>query len=230
MEKILEEIKNNYNKDYAQFSSKLIPGIDAKNMCGIKIPIAKKIAKNYANTPSGNNFLNNAKLDNLDQKNIYGLMLGFLKENTDKIIEYLNKFLPQINNWCTCDITVANLKIIKKYPQIFKKMAFLWLKNDNFYIKRFAVVILLDYFLEDFFDENDLKILSNFNFNDYYFNMALAWYFSVAMVKQPKLTIQYFQQNLIKNNFVHNKAIQKCIESFRIDKNTKNLLKILKRY
>ena len=113
-------------------------------------------------------------------------------------------------------------------PDFFKKNIKMWLKNDNFYIKRFAVVILLDYFLDSNFDKNDLFVLANYNEDDYYFNMALAWYFSVAIVKQYNETIKLFEKNIIKNKFVHNKSIQKCVESFRVSEEKKKYLKSLK--
>lgn len=228
MENILKEIKNNFDEKYANFSGKLLPNIDKNSMCGIRIPNAKSIAKKYANTDSGMMFLNNYSPKNLDEKNVFGLMLGYLK-NEQKMLEYLDKFLPLIDNWCTCDITVANLKIIKKRPQNYKKMAFLWLKSDNFYIKRFAIVVLLTYFLDDYFDEKDLYFLAKINTNDYYVNMALSWYFCTAIIKQFKATIKVIENNIIESNFVHNKAIQKCCESLRVCELMKSKLKTLKR-
>ena len=227
MENILDEIKNNYDEKYANFSQKLIPNIEPNMMCGVRIPIAKSIAKKYANTIQGKEFLGRQNYANLDEKNVCGLMLGYLK-NEYEMFEYLTCFLSQIDNWLTCDISVSHLKIIKKYAQKYKKMAFLWLKSDNFYIKRFAIVVLLNYFLEENFEKNDLFILSKINTNDYYVNMALAWYFSVALVKQYNTAINLFENKEILNKFVHNKSIQKCCESFRINYSTKQYLKTLK--
>lgn len=87
---------------------------------------------------------------------------------------------------------------------------------------------MLNYFLNENFDNNDLYYLADFNEDDYYFNMALAWYFSVAIVKQYDETIKIFENYIIKNKFVHNKSIQKCVESFRVSDENKNYLKSLK--
>ena len=228
MKKILEEIKANYLEKNAIFNKKLVPTVDFSRMCGISVPKSKEIAKMYANTFDGFDYLENCKFTTLDETNIYGLMLGYLNVDANVLIKYLNIFLSHLDNWLSCDITCANLKIIKKMPDFFKKNIKMWLKNDNFYIKRFAVVILLDYFLDSNFDKNDLFVLANYNEDDYYFNMALAWYFSVAIVKQYNETIKLFEKNIIKNKFVHNKSIQKCVESFRVSEEKKKYLKSLK--
>ena len=227
MKEIYKELEINYEINYANFSKKLVPNIEQKLMCGIRIPKAKNIAKKYVNTKQGKEFLNTLNLVNLDEKNVYGLMLGYIK-NEQEMYDYLVKFLPQIDNWLTCDITVSNLKIIKKYPQKYKKMAFYWLNNENFYIKRFAVVVLLNYFLDNNFEQTDLYTLAKIDTNDYYFNMSLAWYFSVAMVKQYNATINILKTHQIVNKFVHNKTIQKCCESYRVNKDIKQQLKMLK--
>ena len=227
MKEIYKELEVNYEINYANFSQKLVPNIEQNLMCGIRIPKAKNIAKKYVNTEQGKEFLNTLNLVNLDEKNVYGLMLGYIK-NEQEMHDYLVKFLPQIDNWLTCDITVSNLKIIKKYPQKYKKMAFYWLNNENFYIKRFAVVVLLNYFLDNNFEQSDLYTLAKIDTNDYYFNMSLAWYFSVAMVKQYNATINILKTHQIVNKFVHNKTIQKCCESYRVNKDIKQQLKMLK--
>lgn len=228
MNKIYEEIKLYYSDKLSNFNKRLVPIIDVKEMCGVSIPNAKIIAKKYANIDEGFYFLDNCKFITLDEENIYGLMLGYLKVDIDVLMKYLDIFLSHLDNWLSCDITCANLKIINKMPDFFKKNTKIWLKSDNFYVKRFAVVILLDYFLNENFDNNDLYYLADFNEDDYYFNMALAWYFSVAIVKQHDETIKIFENYIIKNKFVHNKSIQKCVESFRVSDENKNYLKSLK--
>lgn len=228
MNKVLEEIKVSYSEDRAKFNKKLVPTIDISKMCGLTIPKSKEIAKKYANLKDGFDYLNNCKFSTLDETNIYGLILGYLKVDINVLMQYLTIFLKHLDNWLSCDITCSNLKIVNKMPEFFKKNIKNWLKSDNFYEKRFAVVILLDYYLDDNFDKNDLNYLANFDVDDYYFNMSLAWYFSVAIVKQYDQTIKLFEKQIIKNKFVHNKSIQKCVESFRVSEERKIYLKSLK--
>lgn len=225
---IYEEIYNNKDTKVAKFYTKLIPNINQNKIIGIKIPNAKKIAKSYANTIEGENFLNNMPHNYLDENTIHGLMLGYLKKDLDFILKYLDKFLPYLDNWATCDTTVSNLKIFRKYPQIIKPKILSWVQSNNDYIKRFGIVCMLTYFLDCYFEETDLNFLSNIKSDNYYVNMALAWYFSVAVVKQKNIAINFLKKKVMVNSWVHNKTIQKCVESFRIDENTKKYLKSLK--
>ena len=224
MNDIENAIKKNFDIKYQDFSKKIIKEVKI----GLRTPKAKEIAKKYANTIEGSLFLNSMPHKSADENNVHGLMLGYIKNDLVEIIKKVEVFLPYIDNWATCDYTVCNLKIIKKYPNFFKKMAKKWLKNENCFTKRFAIVIYLSYFLDDYFEKNDLLLLSKINNKNYYVNMALAWYFSVALVKQYNQTINIFEKNIISNMWVHNKAIQKACESFRVPKDIKQYLKSLK--
>ena len=223
MNKIEQELNAKKDDEYYKFNSKIVPGCKIY----VRMPQVKLLAKKYANTPCGLDFLNSTPHSSVDQNNLHGIMLGYFNFDVQKTIEYVEAFLPYIDNWATCDCTCANLKIFKKHPQIAKKYAKKWLKSPKTFTKRFAIVVLLDYCLDKNFEKTDLDLL-NFSSDDYYVNMALAWYFSVALIKQYDATLDYFVQRKIKNIFVHNKALQKACESFRVSDDKKNYLKNLK--
>ena len=220
------EIKKNADLKYQEFSQKIIKEVKVQ----VRAKNAKEIAKKYANTVLGQEFLNNLPHNSADENNVHGFMLGYIKTNdVYEIINKIEAFLPYIDNWGTCDFTVSNLKIIKKYPIIFKKIANNWLNSEKCFVRRFAIDIYISYFLDDNFNDKDLLKLSKINNNNYYVNMALAWYFSVALVKQYEKTVNILKDKKIVNVWVHNKAIQKACESFRICENNKMYLKTLKR-
>ena len=125
---IQEELELKKDEKYNKFSQKIIPG---KNIY-VRIPEIKRVAKKYANTKIGEDFLNNLPHENIDQNNLHGIMLGCFNFDIQKTIEYLDKFLPYIDNWATCDCTACAIKIFKKYPQIVKKQVIKWLKNELF--------------------------------------------------------------------------------------------------
>mgnify|MGYP002796902251 FL=1 len=58
--------------------------------------------------------------------------------------------------------------------------------------------------------------------------MMLAWYFATALAKQPQATLPFLQQNRL-STWVHNKTIQKAVESYRIPPEQKTYLKTLRR-
>ena len=102
-----------------------------------------------------------------------------------------------------------------------------WLKSDETFIVRFGIVTLLQFYLDELFQEEMLSLVSNVKREEYYIKMAVAWYFSIALVKQYDKTISYFTTQQLEN-WTHNKAIQKAIESRRISEERKVYLRSLK--
>ncbi len=62
----------------------------------------------------------------------------------------------------------------------------------------------------------------------YYVKMAVAWAISMAYVKQPEVTMQYLKNNTL-DDFTYNKALQKITESYRVDPETKQMIRSMKR-
>jgi 3-methyladenine DNA glycosylase AlkD len=119
------------------------------------------------------------------------------------------------------------LKIFKKHKSLVFKYVKNLLKSDNPYAVRFAIVTMLAYFLGEDFNDEVLDLAKGACCNNYYVNMAIAWLYSVALVKNYNQTIKYIEnKNLPK--FVHNKSIQKAKESYRITADIKNYLNSLK--
>ena len=57
--------------------------------------------------------------------------------------------------------------------------------------------------------------------------MAIAWFYSFALIKQYDDIIVIFENKEL-DKWIHNKSIQKAIESYRIDDFKKEYLKTLK--
>ena len=51
---------------------------------------------------------------------------------------------------------------------------------------------------------------------------------SVCFVKFPERTMEYLKNNSL-DTFTYNKTLQKIVESFRVDKDTKALIRSMKR-
>ena len=62
---------------------------------------------------------------------------------------------------------------------------------------------------------------------EYYVDMAVAWYMSFTLIKQWDDAIKVIEEKKL-NVWVHNKSIQKAIESYRIPDDKKTYLKTLK--
>ena len=58
-------------------------------------------------------------------------------------------------------------------------------------------------------------------------NMMIAWFFATALAKQYNKAVIYMENRCLPD-WVHNKTIQKAVESNRIPPETKEYLKKLK--
>jgi 3-methyladenine DNA glycosylase AlkD len=211
---------------YGAFHARLNPNIDKDLIIGVRFPDLKKLEKSLSKDEK-EEFISKLPHKYCEENNLHGLIMGSISNDISKTFNYLDIFIPYIDNWATCDTTVSGLKIFKRYPKEVHNKVNEWLKSENPFIVRFGIVILLGYFLNDNFDLEDLKTLSSINSDNYYVNMALAWYFSVALVKQYDSTIKLIEAKSLPK-FVHNKSIQKAIESYRISPSSKEYLRSLK--
>lgn len=214
---------DNQDLKYKEFHRKLILN---DNLIGVRTPILKNIAKNISKSDY-NLFIQNNKHELYEENIIHGLLLGYLKEDFNKIKELINSFLPYIDNWAICDMTVSNLKIFKKNKNIGFKEIKKYLKNKNPWINRFGYVLLLSYYIEDkYIDE--IFVLCNKYQNEYYVKMSIAWLLSMCYVKYSEKTLLFLNNNKL-DNWTYNKTIQKIIESNRVTKEEKSMLRELKK-
>ncbi len=211
---------------YKAFSQKLTPDTK-RQIIGVKTPIIKKFAKDaYKKQLS-------QCLSFLSQEHVYHeewLLHSFLLsqiKDIDELFYRLNEFVPNIDNWAVCDCTVMAIKLFKKHPKKTLEFVKQCLFSNKPYAIRFGLVILLSYFLDENFEPEILNIVLSIKSEHYYVNMGLAWLYSIALIKQYDSVIHIFQ-NKVLPKLVHNKSIQKAIESFRISSEIKTYLRTLK--
>lgn len=224
---LTNELFSSQDLNYKIFSKKLIP--DTKYpIIGVRAPIIKNIAKKISkNTDLCFDFLSETHIY-YEEWLLHGFLLGYIDCEFDLRLQLVDKFLPNIDNWAICDSTVMNLKIFKKYKDITLKKAREWINSDMPYIVRFAIVVFLSYFLtENNFNCEILELVSSITSQNYYVKMAIAWFFSVSLVKQYDNSISYIKNKKLEK-FIHNKTIQKAVDSYRISTAQKNFLRKLK--
>lgn len=222
-------VKNELNKyselKYKKFSSSLIPG--TCNILGVRIPNLRKIAK-IITQDDWQKFLNDYKEDFMEETMLKGLVITYLKEDFDTMLELVSDFSGKINNWAVCDTFCMGLKFVNKNKAIVFDFLQPYLKSKKEYKIRFGVVALLAHFIDDDYIDKVLEILFNLKSDDYYAQMGIAWAISVCYVKYPLKTLPYIENNTL-DDFTHNKAISKIIESYRVSKGDKDKLRALKR-
>lgn len=224
-EEIRKDLFNMQDKKYKEFHSRLSPNVD--NIIGVRVPVLRNYAKELIKKYKQEEIKIGDKY--YEELLLQGMIIGLQnKENIENIIVKVNKFVPKINSWGVCDTFCAGLKISKKYQKEMFKVIEKYLKSNKEYELRFAIVMLLDYYINDEYIDTVLKTLNKIKSDKYYVQMANAWAISICLVKYYEKTVE-FLGNCNLDNFTYNKAIQKAIESYRItDKQKENLRKMKK--
>jgi len=211
---------------FKKFHSSLCPG--TTNIIGIKIPILREYAKNlYKNKNSKEYiFFNDTKY--YEEVMIQAILIG-LNKNIDinEIFKMITNFVPKIDNWAICDTFCCGLKVINKNKESFWNFIQPYLKSNKEFELRFAIVIILNYFIDDKYINKVLKILDNIKHDGYYVKMAIAWAISIAFIKFQDVTMNYLKDNNL-DNWTYNKSLQKITESLRVSSCTKELIKKMK--
>ena len=218
--KCLEDIQ------YKDFNSKLIPNIRKDTMIGIRIPILRKIAHGIYKSDY-EKFLKLVTNKYYEETMIEGLIIAQIKDQ-ESFVHHAKKFIDKIDNWAICDTFCNSLKIINENKKYYFDFFEVFLDSNREYYIRCSLVVFLNYYIEDEYIDKLFSLIDNIKFNTYYVNMAIAWLISMIYIKYPKKTLNYLINNNL-NDFTHNKAIQKIIESYRVLKEDKDNLRKLKR-
>ena len=220
----IQYLKSLSDSKYREFHFKLT---NDNTIIGVKTPKLKEIAL-YLSKNKYEKIFNKSNFETYEEKVIYGLIIGYLKTDFSIKLKLLNQFLPLNNNWAINDIVCANLKSFKTNQEQGYHFIEKCLKSSNSWDIRFGLVLLLDFYINDNYIDKILKISNSVKNNDYYVKMANAWLISICYIKYPNKTIQFIKNNQL-DNWTHNRAIQKIIESKRVNEHEKTNLKELKR-
>lgn len=231
---------------YRQFQSKLMPDVPPERVIGVRMPALRQLAKQLVKEGNAEPFLQSVPHTYYEEKTLCGLLIG---EETDfgKTIALLDRWLPEVDNWATCDVVKprAFSKAMKSRPQSDTRTAGMqtaptspclqtllshclrWTESTEPFTIRFGINMLMTYFLDDRFSPTLLERVAKIDNNHYYVRMGIAWYFATALAKQYEATLPYLEQHLLPD-WTHRKTIQKAVESFRISDPRKAYLKTLR--
>ena len=207
--------------DYKEFSSKLMPTVDKGKVLGVRVPVLRKYAKTLKNYDI---FLSELPHEYFEEDNLHAFLIE-RERDFDKCIEKLNIFLPYVDNWATCD--GMKPKVLKNNPEKLLEHIKIWIESEHLYTVRYAINLLMSYFLDELFCEKHLEMVLDVKSDEYYINMMRAWFFATALAKQYEKTLPYIENKAL-DVWTHNKTIQKAVESYRITAEQKCYLKKLK--
>ena len=224
LNEIRAELFKMQDMDYRDFNSKLIPTVDKESMIGIRTPDLRKYAKQLGKSSDVIEFLQTLPHKYFDENQLHAFIISEIKDFKNCIDE-INRFLPYIDNWATCD--QLSPKVFKKYHNELFEYIKDWLKSNKVYTLRFGIGMLMEHFLDEDFDILYTETVSKIRSGEYYINMMIAWYFATALAKRYESVIPFIENNSL-DIWTHNKAIQKAVESLRISDEKKEYLKSLK--
>lgn len=213
------------DETYRQFHSKLCP--NTENIIGVRMPLLKNLAKELARE-DWRTYLKTAENTYYEEILLQGLIIGYAKADIEEILAYTASFIPKIDNWAICDSFCSNLKIIKKHPVRVRTFLQPYLQSNQEFEIRFAVVILLQFYITDSYIAETLSALDKIQHDGYYVKMAVAWAISICFIKYPEKTMHYLKHTTLED-FTYNKALQKITESLRVDRQTKEIIRNMKR-
>lgn len=225
---IAEKLFENQDKEYREFQSRLVPNISKDSMIGVRTPQMRKIAKEFFGSRIAEDFLKELPHKYYEENMIHFFLISLIKE-FDECTKELEKFLPYIDCWPVCD--QSSPRSFKKNHQKLLPLIKKWINSDHIYTARFAIRMLMNEFLDDDFSPEYLQWVadkkSSDSSDDYYLKMMKAWYFATALAKQYDQSIVYIEKQRL-DQWSHNKAIQKALESFRVSDDHKEYLRSLK--
>ena len=210
---------------YQYFQCKLIPTVDPATVIGVRTPALRLLAKKYAGTLQANAFMTILPHRYYEENNLHGMLIDSMRE-FDTALEAMEAFLPYLDNWATCDL-LSPKAFKQNLPALYEKILG-WIESNHPYTVRFAIGMLLQFFLDEDFRPEMPDLVAKVETKEYYIHMMVAWYFATALAKQEEAALAVIVQRRLDKR-THNKAIQKAIESNRISKELKNYLRTLKR-
>lgn len=208
---------------YKEFSASLIPNV--KNMLGVRLPLLRTLSKELAK----GEWMKALDGDDLyfEETMLRGMVIGAIKVDTSKRLEYIREFVPLIDNWSICDSFCTGLKFAKKSQSEVWKFLQPYIKSDKEFFARFGVVMLLDHFVNDEYINSVLDALGGVNSDAYYAKTAVGWALATCMAKYPDMTYGYICSNNTIDPETLKLTVKKSCESYRVSDEYKKKLRAL---
>ena len=212
------------DEKFAAFQARLIPNVAPERIIGVRTPALRKLAKTLRGSGQAEEFLKALPHEFFEENNLHAFLLCEMKD-FDACVQAVEDFLPYVDNWATCDQMSPG--VFRKNKQALLPYIRCWIASERCYTRRFGTGMLMSHFLDEDFREEYLRLVSDKRSEEYYVNMMIAWYFATALAKQYEAALPYLENRRL-DPWVHNKTIQKAVESFRVSDEHKACLRALK--
>ena len=207
---------------YRDFQCRLMPTVDPETVIGIRTPILRRFAASLPQEEC-DFFLTSLPHSYYEENNLHGILISKVKDPV-RALDALEAFLPYVDNWATCDL--IRPACFRQRPAQLNDAILRWLGSDHPYQIRFALEMLLVYYLKEGFEPSHLLWAASIQSGEYYVRMMVAWYFAEALAVRYEDAVSCLEKRKL-DPWVHNKTIQKAVESFRVPAKRKEYLKSL---
>ena len=225
VEAIRETLFGLQDQPYRDFQRRLLPTVKPETVIGVRTPELRKYAKRLGKSEDAARFLRDLPHAYFDENQLHAFLISEIRDY-DRCLEEVDRFLPYVDNWATCD--QMSPRVFRKHRDRLPENLRRWIRSGETYTVRFGIGMLMQHFLDGDFDPAYPELVSGLRSEEYYVNMMIAWYFATALAKQYEAVLPYLENRRL-DPWTHNKTIQKAVESFRVPEERKRYLKSLKR-
>ena len=205
MKEIVDRLMSMQDHDYREFHKRLVPNLDGDRIIGVRTPRLRAYARELARDPRREEFLAELPHRYYEENNLHAWLVASCSRDIEVVLARVNEFLPYVDNWATCDMFAP--KIFARHTGRVEREVRRWLADSHVYTVRFGIVTLLEFYLGDSFRMEHLDWVASVRNDDYYVRMAVAWYFSMALVKQFDAALPVIESRRL-DRWTHNKSIQ----------------------
>ncbi len=209
---------------YRDFNARLIPNIPPEAIIGVRVPAVRKLARALRGSGAAADFLRTLPHD-FHEENLLHAFLIAQERDFARVMSMTEEFLPYIDNWAVCDSFFPAV-FRRRREEILEKVR-IWLHAEHPYTVRFGLGVLMRMFLDEDFKPEYLALAAGVAREEYYIRMMQAWFFATALAKQPEAAEPYLTERRL-SPWVHDKTIQKALESYRVDDALKARLRKIK--
>lgn len=224
MDEIVSRLRQRADEGYRAFHMRLVPNVEPARILGVRVPEVRALARSLAGTPEAETFLRELPHEYYEENNLHAFLLE-RERDYGALIEGLNRFLPFVDNWATCDSLSPAL--FKKHPDGLPEQALQWMQSDQTYTVRFGIGVLMRYYLDEGFRPEYAERVAAVRSEEYYVRMMVAWYFATALAAREEDVLPYLTGRRL-DPWTHRRAIRKAIESNRIMPERKQFLRTLR--
>ncbi len=221
---IYDRLVKDKEEGYDEFVAKLVPNIPADTIVGVKTPQMRAIAKEIFLSGKRDEFLKDVPHKYYEENLVHFFVISLIKD-FDECVCAVEAFLPYVDCWPVSD--QGSPKVFKKNHDRLLPYIEKWIASEHVYTARFGLRMLMNEFLEADFKEEYLELAASKSGEDYYLKMMVAWFFATALAKRYDESVTYFEERRL-DDWVHKKAIQKAIESYRVTDEHKEYLRSLR--